>query len=123
MGCKCGPLESDPCRSAFRQALLDTMNALNLTALVHPTWGAFAPGLEEDPADSGAGNYSPMIAPLTGAPAVSVPMGFGSQGLPAGLTFLGRPGDDDSVLGAALAYESLSRRREAPPLFGECAVH
>jgi aspartyl-tRNA(Asn)/glutamyl-tRNA(Gln) amidotransferase subunit A len=45
------------------------------------------------------------FANLTGAPAISVPCGFTSTGLPVGLQFMGRPFDEGTVLRVAAAYE------------------
>jgi aspartyl-tRNA(Asn)/glutamyl-tRNA(Gln) amidotransferase subunit A len=42
---------------------------------------------------------------VTGVPAVSVPCGFSSQGLPIGLQLAGRRWDEATVLRAAYAYE------------------
>ena len=42
---------------------------------------------------------------ITGFPAISVPCGFSSEGLPIGLQLAGRPFDEETVLRAAHAYE------------------
>ncbi len=42
---------------------------------------------------------------LTGLPAISVPCGFTSEGLPIGLQLAGRPWDEATVLRAARAFE------------------
>jgi aspartyl-tRNA(Asn)/glutamyl-tRNA(Gln) amidotransferase subunit A len=42
---------------------------------------------------------------LAGLPAVSLPCGFDTQGLPIGLQMIGRPFAEEQVLGAAYAYE------------------
>ncbi len=42
---------------------------------------------------------------LASAPAISVPCGFSSQGLPIGLQIGGRPIGEEMVLKAAHAYE------------------
>lgn len=42
---------------------------------------------------------------LTGLPAISVPCGFSSEGLPIGLQLVGRAWDEATVLRAAYAYE------------------
>jgi len=94
-----------------------------------------------------SGNLSPLLAPPTGAPAVSLPMGFteapgsgprGSSLLPAGLQLVGRPfGDAELVRVAAAVERALLEREEEgkgrrggsgggggprlpPPLLREC---
>ena len=42
---------------------------------------------------------------LTGNPAISIPCGFSSEGLPIGLEIGGRPGEEETVLKVAHAYE------------------
>jgi aspartyl-tRNA(Asn)/glutamyl-tRNA(Gln) amidotransferase subunit A len=63
----------------------------------------------------------PVMAPLTrytrvfnltGLPAISVPCGFSSEGLPIGLQLVGRAWDEATVLRAAYAYERESGGRE-----------
>ncbi len=53
-----------------------------------------------------------------GFPCIVVPMGIGTQGLPAVLAFFGRPYDEGPLLGYAYAYayEQASRKRVPPPL-------
>jgi amidase len=53
-----------------------------------------------------AGNTMPFDG--TGHPSMSVPAGF-SQGLPVGMMFTGRYGEDDVVLRAGHAFEQLAR--------------
>jgi aspartyl-tRNA(Asn)/glutamyl-tRNA(Gln) amidotransferase subunit A len=70
---------------------------------------AFAAGLLS-PFDDPVGkwtNWTPFSFPfnLTQNPAASVPCGFTSGGLPAGLQIVGRMFDDVTVLRAAHAYE------------------
>ena len=43
---------------------------------------------------------------LTGLPAISVPCGFGSNGLPVGLQIAGRAFDEQTVLRVAHAYQA-----------------
>jgi aspartyl-tRNA(Asn)/glutamyl-tRNA(Gln) amidotransferase subunit A len=73
------------------------------------------------PADGAFGddwlNWSPYTYPfnLTQQPAVSVPVGLSSKGLPIGLQIVGRRGDDALVLRAARALEQAG----AFPRFGK----
>ncbi|MFN4192916.1 MAG: amidase [Tabrizicola sp.] len=61
-------------------------------------------------------------ASLIGLPALSVPVGFGSQGLPMGMQIIGRSGDDAGVLGIGQAWHRATdwpRRR--PPVLASGA--
>jgi amidase len=54
---------------------------------------------------------------VTGLPAISVPCGFTSEGLPVGIQIVGRPRDDLGVLQLAHAFEQATgfgKRR--PPI-------
>ena len=51
---------------------------------------------------------------ITGLPAVVVPAGVTSQGLPISIEFLGRPFSGPSLLSLAHAYERSSQKRVAP---------
>jgi aspartyl-tRNA(Asn)/glutamyl-tRNA(Gln) amidotransferase subunit A len=54
---------------------------------------------------------------LTGLPALSIPCGFTSQGLPIGLQIAGRPFDESMVLRVGQAYEGATDwHRRSPPL-------
>jgi amidase len=49
-------------------------------------------------------------------PSIVAPAGFTRDGLPAGITFLGRPFDDAKMLRLAFAYEQATLHRRPPPL-------
>jgi aspartyl-tRNA(Asn)/glutamyl-tRNA(Gln) amidotransferase subunit A len=55
-----------------------------------------------------------VTASIVGAPGISVPCGL-AHGLPVGLQFMGRRGDDMGVLRAAEQYTSLAPFTEKPP--------
>ncbi|MEE9251557.1 MAG: amidase [Alphaproteobacteria bacterium] len=57
------------------------------------------------------------LANLTGAPAVSVPMGLSGAGLPMGLQFTGKPLADATVLRMARVYERAAAWSLRPPGF------
>jgi aspartyl-tRNA(Asn)/glutamyl-tRNA(Gln) amidotransferase subunit A len=47
----------------------------------------------------------PEVADLTGSPAVAVPTGFASTGLPLSMQIIGKPFDEATVYRVARAYE------------------
>ena len=47
-------------------------------------------------------------------PSIVVPAGFTRDNLPAGITFLGRPYDDGTMIKLAYAYEQATRHRRPP---------
>jgi len=51
--------------------------------------------------------YDRFVFPsnLDGSPAISIPCGFSSDGLPIGLQLIGKPFDERGLLDVALAYE------------------
>ena len=90
--------------------------------LVTPTVpiAAFEAGkLQPGPADKTSKwvNWTPFSYPfnLTQQPAASVPCGFTSTGLPAGLHIVGRMFDDRTVLRTAHAYEQATDWHKARP--------
>ncbi len=52
---------------------------------------------------------------LTGLPALSLPCGFSSEGLPVGLQIISRPWAEASVLQAGLAYELATQWQQRQP--------
>ncbi len=92
--------------------------------LAMPTVGAFADPLPAGPrpltkriSEQPTPQYT-WLANLYGGPAVSVPCGFVTEGLPVGLQLMGRPHDDATVLRAANAYEHTAGWRDKfPPLW------
>ena len=79
------------------------MDDHGLDAIIYPTW-RYAPRKIVD-SRSPHGDNSQVLAPRTGMPALTVPMGFTSGTLPAGLQMLGRPFDEGRLIKLAYAYE------------------
>jgi len=56
-------------------------------------------------------------------PVIAVPAGFTTDNLPAGITFMGRPYDEGTMIKLAYAYEQATHHRRVPestpPLPGE----
>jgi aspartyl-tRNA(Asn)/glutamyl-tRNA(Gln) amidotransferase subunit A len=61
-------------------------------------------------------NWYPWTMPynMTGHPAVSMPCGFGSDGLPIGIQFVGRFREDAQLLRIARAFETTQPFEMAP---------
>ena len=114
------PYERDPASLSFLRArervvaqLAETFASQKLDALVYPTmpFGAWVTqaGWPDVRTALGFGNW-------LGLPEVSVPAGYGTDGMPAGnLSFVGLPGSDARILALAHSYEHASKRFVAPP--------
>jgi aspartyl-tRNA(Asn)/glutamyl-tRNA(Gln) amidotransferase subunit A len=106
-------------RRAGARAVADVF--ADVDVIVLPTF-PFAPPLLDVPRPVAA-PYTSRPLPLPtpafdalGLPALTVPMGFTSDGLPFGLQIVGRAGDDATVLRVGDAYQRRTdwHRREAP---------
>ena len=112
-------MASDPAGQSFARSRAEmvaeleaAMRAAGVGALVYPTMPFSAPRAEDDWPDIrtplGYGNW-------LGLPEVSVPAGYGADGLPAlNLSIVGLPGEDAQVLAWAHAFEREGRRFAAP---------
>lgn len=104
---------TDPKRIAFREAIEDEMNRLELDVFIYPSWN-FPPAKITRFAEGYKGDNSQVIAPHTGQPAFNVPMGYTSGNLPAGLQILGRMFDEGQLIKIAYAYEQGTKHRKTP---------
>ena len=91
-----------------------------MDVLVTPTTVFTATRIEDELSTSGREIYIHRFTcpfNLTGQPAISLPCGFDSLGLPVGLQIVGRPFDEETVLRAAHAYEQATEwHLRRPPL-------
>ena len=114
------PYERDAASMSFLRSretvvaqLAQFLTSHRFDALLYPTmpFNAFVTsvGWPDVRTPLGFGNW-------LGLPEVSVPAGYGADGMPAGnLSFVGLPGRDAMVLAYAHAYEQKSRRFVRPP--------
>ncbi len=126
------PPEEDPAyasvvavRETLEQNLLNYMENENLDAIVYPP-------LMTDPPHIGTtgtlwetdNEYRYMnISPFLGFPSITIPTGIKESGIPQGITFLGRPFDEPTLIRLAYSYEQATQHRRppssTPPLPGE----
>lgn len=106
-------------RENIKKILVEIMDRHELDALVHPFKSLAAPPL-------GTGDRGPRdnpISAITGMPALVVPAGVNSEGLPISIEFLGRPFSEQVLFRLGYAYEQATHHRivpeTTPPLPGE----
>ena len=63
------------------------------------------------------GDNSQLLVPAAGLPAVSIPMGFWQNRLPAGIQLAGRPYSEGLLIEIAYGYEQTTYHRMPPPGF------
>ncbi|MBT8106352.1 MAG: glutamyl-tRNA amidotransferase [Woeseiaceae bacterium] len=114
----CPDYPDHPGRQAYLADVVAAMDAAGVDAIVYPSWTSPPAHLARAIEDY-RGDNSQLIAPATGLPAVSVPMGYTHGGLPAGLQILGRPYSEGLLIGLAYAYEQATRHRVPPASFPE----
>jgi len=106
---------SDERRISFRKAIEDEMDKLHLDAIVYPSWNN-KPATISNYFKDYKGDNSRVIAPHTGQPAFTVPMGFTTGNLPAGIQFLGRMYSEPTLVKLTYSYEQTTRHRVPPPI-------
>ena len=61
-------------------------------------------------------NYESSFYPLANYPAITVPLGLRANGMPVGLTLIGRQGSEAQLLAYAYAFEQATNLRATPDL-------
>lgn len=109
-----GCLARQRVRDGLREATTNMLDRLRLDAVIYPTWSN-PPRLIGD-LNTPDGDNSQVFSPITGMPAITVPMGYTrGDALPAGLQFLGRAFDEPRLIKLAYSYEQATRWRREPP--------
>ncbi len=116
----CPDFWEHPGRMAYRQAVIQAMDRAEVDALIYPTW-TNPPAPLDKAIEEYRGDNSQLVAPATGLPAVTVPMGFSYGRYPAGLQLLARPYQEGLLFRLAYAYEQATRHRRPPRDFPRLA--
>ncbi len=107
-------------REALRVEILQIMADRQLDAIVYATYDAAPTVIAADvltnprPTDGYGRGDNRGLSPQIGFPALTVPMGFTSDSLPAGLEFLGRPFTEAQLLGLGFSFEQATQHRRPP---------
>jgi aspartyl-tRNA(Asn)/glutamyl-tRNA(Gln) amidotransferase subunit A len=107
-------VQAQRCRQIVKREFAEILRKVDL--LVTPTMTQPAAAFEGFDATSVLRGPS-FTAPfnVTGLPAISVPCGFTSNGLPVGMQIAGKPFDEPTVLRAAYTYQQHARWFERRP--------
>jgi len=105
-------------RQAYLADVIQSMDAAGIDAVAYPSW-TNPPAHLDKPIEEYKGDNSQLVAPATGLPAITVPMGYSYGHLPAGLQILGRPYSEGLLIGLAYSYEQHTHHRVPPELFPE----
>ncbi len=104
-------------RTLIQQAFDTAFDTCDAIALPVTPSGAFIHNSISDPVEMYLQDIFTIPANLAGTPAISVPSGFTSEGLPLGLQIIGPQMHDVSVLSYAHAYERATSHNRIPPAF------
>ena len=113
----CSDAYHDSGRIAFRTAIIEAMDTYRVDAIIYPSWN-YPPAKVGD--DTGyKGDNSQIVAPSTGLPAFTIPMGYTYDNLPAGLQFMGRLFAEPTLIKLTYAYEQGTLHRKPPARFSK----
>ena len=107
-------------RETVRQGVLKVMADQRLDVLVYATFDHQPTLIAADvltnptPRDGYGWGDNRGLSPVIGFPALTVPAGFTSDGLPVGLELLGRPFTEGKLLGLGYAFEQATHHRRPP---------
>jgi aspartyl-tRNA(Asn)/glutamyl-tRNA(Gln) amidotransferase subunit A len=109
-------------RIAYGERLVAALKSVHL--LIAPTLPVVAPFIGQNDVRIGSSTQDVRLALLSltrpgnlaGLPAISIPCGFSSEGLPVGLQLIGRRSDEATLLRAAYVFERATPwHRQFPP--------
>jgi Asp-tRNA(Asn)/Glu-tRNA(Gln) amidotransferase A subunit family amidase len=122
-----GHLQSIHVRDELRQAVYTAMADHRVDALVYATFDHHPERIPGDVMTSfrsaSQRGSNRNVSPMTGFPAITVPAGYSSDGLPIAIEFMGRPFAEPALFRLAYGYEQATLHRRppttTPPLAGE----
>jgi len=113
----CPTWPDNPARNQLLAKTIEAMDAARVDALIYPTWSN-PPAHIDKAVEEYKGDNSQMLVPDAGLPAVTIPMGYWHDKLPAGLQIAGRPYAEGLLIELAYAYEQKTHHRRPPDGFG-----
>ena len=93
----------------IRNQLLALYNDYGVDVLVYPTATREALPVNEEQA-----HFNCKLAAASGLPAISVPAGFGSHGMPVAIELMAEPWAEQKLLNLAYTIEQLAPARKLP---------
>ncbi|MEZ6002287.1 amidase [Hyphomonas sp.] len=112
-GTPCGDPSQNEVRQRIKNDLLTALDDSRLDALVYPSW-RYPPARLDRVEEDYKGDNSQRLAPPSGLPALTVPMGFTYENLPAGIQFLGRANGEAGLYELGYGYEQTTQHRRPP---------
>ncbi|MFN1836037.1 amidase [Balneola sp. MJW-20] len=112
----CPDFADHPGRQALLSAVVRSMDEAGIDAFIFPSW-SYPPAPLTRANEEYRGDNSQGLIPAAGLPAITVPMGFTYEDLPAGLQIAGRPYSEGLLFGLAYAYEQGTQHRRPPKGF------
>jgi Asp-tRNA(Asn)/Glu-tRNA(Gln) amidotransferase A subunit family amidase len=114
-----GYLQALRINDEIRRDVFTAMAEHRVDALVHATYDhqqalLGARDMTDPQLDTTGQGSNRRLSPVLGFPALTVPAGFTSDGLPVGLEFLARPYAEPTLFRFGSAYEQATRHRKAP---------
>ncbi len=100
-------------KDSFKDSVYKMMDKYNVDVLIYPSLKSKYITLLES-ASSYTSSPCYTIAPMTGMPAISVPMGFDSNNLPYGLEMVAKQNEENILYEVAYSYEQSTNNDESP---------
>ena len=98
-----------PRKESLQKQVIAMLEEKKLDAIVYPHQKRLAVPIGESQVERNG-----FLASITGFPAITVPAGFSSGGVPVGVELLGRPYSEPTLLKLAYAYEQGTQNRRPP---------